>query len=289
MVEEWIAFARSNRTAEEVRLLAILQRGEESGAPDLDALHALGGAAARERHAATDTAVIDWLSADPSPARLATAEPFLAAYTPARADPAITERVSVALGAVRRSLPSQAPPPAATATAAQPSVPPAGAPPGSSPDQSIEVRQLPPSEDPEIPPPLAFAPPGAAPEPAAPPSATMQPPGAAAAASLPAPAPAAPPVLLLIVEDGGVEGQRVPLMERVTVGRHASSHLVLPDLEVSRGHAVIERDAQGQVTITDLGSANGTYVNGERVTRHVLRPGDRLTLGQTHLRVTENA
>jgi pSer/pThr/pTyr-binding forkhead associated (FHA) protein len=101
--------------------------------------------------------------------------------------------------------------------------------------------------------------------------------------------PAAAPTLLLIVEDGSIQGQRVPLTGRVTVGRHASSNLVLPDLEVSRGHAIIERDANGDVTITDQGSANGTYVNGSRVTRHVLRPGDRLTLGQTHLRVIENA
>lgn len=281
MVDEWTAFVQSNRTAETMRLLAVLQHAEESGTPDTAALHALGDAAGHERYAAADTTVIDWLYADPSSARLAVVEPFFAAFTAARADPAITERVNVTFAAVRRSLP-QTPPLPVPAPAAPMSASPVGAPPSSSHDASIEVRQLPPSEDPELPPPLVVAPPGA---PAAVPSAAM-PPGTVAPAPTDS---AAPPTLLLIVEDGGVEGQRVPLTERVTVGRHASSNLVLPDLEVSRGHAVIERDAQGQVTITDLGSANGTYVNGQRVTRHILRPGDRLTLGQTHLRVIENA
>jgi hypothetical protein len=285
MAEEWIAFARGNRAAEDARLLTILEHGEVSGAPDVTALHALGDAAARERHAATDTAVIDWLYRDPSPARLAVVEPFLTAYAHARADQAITERVSDALANARRALPPHGPVPPQVSTSHTPSAPapPTGAPPGIAHTQGIQVRQLPPSEDQEVQPPAPGVPPiSPAPVSAAPPTSPPTP-----AAPTPPPAPATPPTLLLIVEDGGVERQRIPLIERITVGRHGSSQLILPDPEVSRSHAVFERDALGQITIADLSSANGIWVNGERVTRHVLRPGDHLVLGQTHLRVIE--
>jgi hypothetical protein len=282
MRAEWIAFARSNRAAEDERLVAILAQGEEIGMPDTATLQALGETAAHARGTdgadATATAVLNWLRAAPSAARIAIVTPFFAAFTFAAADPAVTERVNTELAALG----------AGPAMQPSPSVPQIGAPPGQSPTGGIQVRQLPPSDDPNIPargapPAPPQAPPGAPPVPMAAPSAASQtmPP--------PPPAPAAPPALLLVIEDGGVAGQRIPLTERLTIGRHASSRIVLPDLEVSRSHAVIEPDALGEVTITDNGSANGTWINGERVTRHVLRPGDRLVLGQTNLRIIENA
>jgi FHA domain len=66
------------------------------------------------------------------------------------------------------------------------------------------------------------------------------------------------------------------------VGRHQACDVVLEDLAVSRRHArLVHRD--GTWVIQDLASRNGTLVNGVRVGRTELRPGDRLLLGDTRL------
>ncbi|MFI5914774.1 FHA domain-containing protein [Dactylosporangium sp. NPDC051541] len=68
-----------------------------------------------------------------------------------------------------------------------------------------------------------------------------------------------------------------------TLGRHGgSATVVLDDRDVSRRHARIEL-AGDELTIADLGSTNGTFVNDERVTRRVLAPGDRLRIGRFEL------
>lgn len=64
----------------------------------------------------------------------------------------------------------------------------------------------------------------------------------------------------------------------VIVGRSRSSDLRLPGGDASRRHAEITGNAQG-FTLFDLGSTNGTYVNGERVQEHPLKPGDRIEIG----------
>ena len=74
--------------------------------------------------------------------------------------------------------------------------------------------------------------------------------------------------------------KRFPLKTGGTiVGRDAKySEVVLPALHVSRQHAELLVDGKSEsVTIKDLGSANGTFVNGERVTQAQLRPGDQIT------------
>ena len=65
------------------------------------------------------------------------------------------------------------------------------------------------------------------------------------------------------------------------VGRHPGADLVLTDPTVSRWHARLERDAAtGEWLLTDLGSTNGTLVNGWRVAApQWVRPGDRLSFG----------
>ncbi|OPY57192.1 MAG: Oxoglutarate dehydrogenase inhibitor [Pelotomaculum sp. PtaU1.Bin035] len=66
----------------------------------------------------------------------------------------------------------------------------------------------------------------------------------------------------------------------LVVGRHAGCDVVLNDTSVSRRHARLEW-RQGQYTVTDLGSTNGTRVNGLRISTKTLKPGDVLTLGTT--------
>jgi pSer/pThr/pTyr-binding forkhead associated (FHA) protein len=69
----------------------------------------------------------------------------------------------------------------------------------------------------------------------------------------------------------------------VVLGRNPGSTVVLPDPQVSGTHARIT--AQGNVhLLEDLGSRNGTFVNGTRITGPtVLRAGDRIVLGDTNL------
>lgn len=68
---------------------------------------------------------------------------------------------------------------------------------------------------------------------------------------------------------------------RVLIGRETNNDIVVNDLNVSRQHAQIAFEPQGVWVITDLGSTNGTLVNGAMVTRRGLSSGDRITLGVT--------
>ena len=74
------------------------------------------------------------------------------------------------------------------------------------------------------------------------------------------------------------------LFERdiIKIGRLASAHLRLDDPKVSRIHAVIDI-ANGEVSIIDMGSAEGTRVNGEKVSRTRLNDGDEIGLGDSRL------
>lgn len=68
---------------------------------------------------------------------------------------------------------------------------------------------------------------------------------------------------------------------RVMLGRETGNDIVVNDLNTSRQHAQIEFEPQGVWVITDLGSTNGTLVNGSPITRRGLSDGDRITLGIT--------
>lgn len=63
----------------------------------------------------------------------------------------------------------------------------------------------------------------------------------------------------------------------MTIGRHAHNDIVIEDRAVSGEHAAITIGA-GNAVLEDLGSTNGTFVNGQRITRHQLADLDRLTL-----------
>jgi adenylate cyclase len=73
-----------------------------------------------------------------------------------------------------------------------------------------------------------------------------------------------------------------PLGARTTLGRHPANTLRLADREVSKEHACVERAGTGFI-IKDLGSSNGTYVNGRRVRELKLKEGDEIALGNSRL------
>lgn len=89
-----------------------------------------------------------------------------------------------------------------------------------------------------------------------------------------------PPHLEVWLDSGSV--RRFDLTgDRVTVGRSATSDVVLDDGQTSRVHAVLEQFA-GAWVVRDVGSRNGTFVNGRAVDGQAgLRDGDELRVGRT--------
>lgn len=174
---------------------------------------------------------------------------------------------------------------------AVPPPPPAPAPPEPPPPASLP-EPAPPAEPPKPPPPASLPeppPPAPAPEPPPPPAA-----GPAPAAD--APAAAAPPV--------GAPAAGAPAVATfdasgtTTIGRDPGCDIVLTDLLVSRRHAEVRQEGAvaaggpgtgryqpgtGRYQLVDLGTTNGTYLNGNRINRATLRPGDRVAVGHVEL------
>jgi len=110
------------------------------------------------------------------------------------------------------------------------------------------------------------------------------------AAGLKAPAPVSPAAdaeafatvaissALLIEDRAGQPGAHHRLGILTTIGRTPDNQVVVPVREVSRRHAEIVLTESGYV-LKDLGSPNGTFVNGERVTEHRLQDEDRIAMG----------
>jgi hypothetical protein len=86
------------------------------------------------------------------------------------------------------------------------------------------------------------------------------------------------PVLVMLSDDKPVK--TIPVERRVRIGRQADNDLVVSDPGISRHHAEVINE-RGTCTLHDLGSTNGTYVNGSVTSEHVLRHGDRISLGST--------
>ncbi|OQC04371.1 MAG: Oxoglutarate dehydrogenase inhibitor [Alphaproteobacteria bacterium ADurb.Bin100] len=84
----------------------------------------------------------------------------------------------------------------------------------------------------------------------------------------------------LVVSSDGVETQHVHLIkDRTTLGRRHHNDVALSDLSVSGMHCVFERGDSGAIWLMDVGSTNGTYVNGERIQRRQLEDQDVVTVG----------
>jgi hypothetical protein len=101
----------------------------------------------------------------------------------------------------------------------------------------------------------------------------------------PAPSPARLPVELHFLS-GPLDGRIVPMKARVRIGREVvDNDLVLDDPSVSRHHALIEA-LDGGFQIRDLGSSNGTFLNGMRLDRPLrLSAGDQLKVGQIQISI----
>jgi signal transduction histidine kinase len=94
----------------------------------------------------------------------------------------------------------------------------------------------------------------------------------------------------LFVVQGADQGKRIELRGKpASLGRDPANTLRLADGEVSRRHAELRPAAPGRYRVVDLGSANGTFLNGEPVDEAPLQPGDLLQVGGTTLLYAEDS
>jgi len=75
----------------------------------------------------------------------------------------------------------------------------------------------------------------------------------------------------------------------IKIGRLATAHLCLDDDKVSRIHSVIEVAPDGKLSIIDMGSVEGTWVNGKKVSKGALTFGDEIRIGNTLIKVEDGA
>jgi adenosylhomocysteinase len=88
----------------------------------------------------------------------------------------------------------------------------------------------------------------------------------------------------IVVKTGALAGKRIEITAELVLGRE-NADVVLPDEETSRRHALI-RPENGKAIIEDLGSTNGTFVNGARIEGATqLRGGEEIRVGETTLEI----
>ena len=76
------------------------------------------------------------------------------------------------------------------------------------------------------------------------------------------------------------------LAKQTTIGRASTNDVVLDSMQVSRHHALVTVDGPS-VTLSDLGSRNGVFVNGRRVSESRLHHGDEVRIGRRIMRFLE--
>ncbi|HEY3807072.1 MAG TPA: adenylate/guanylate cyclase domain-containing protein [Kofleriaceae bacterium] len=81
----------------------------------------------------------------------------------------------------------------------------------------------------------------------------------------------------------GEERQEFELAAFNTIGRHPENTIQVLDRIISKNHAQIQRAADGRFLLRDLGSLNGTFLRGERVSERFLLDGDEVTMGSTRI------
>jgi len=92
-------------------------------------------------------------------------------------------------------------------------------------------------------------------------------------------------MLKLVVLSEGMTGRTQELKgEKTTIGRTDDNTLAIAEASVSSHHAELLLSGN-EVLVRDLGSTNGTCINGERITESALKPGEGLRLGQVTMRL----
>ena len=95
----------------------------------------------------------------------------------------------------------------------------------------------------------------------------------------------APPRALLIETRGAMIGRAFPVVATaLSMGRDADCTVVIASARASRRHCEIRPETTG-LFLHDLGSGNGTFVNGERIRARELRPGDLIDVGDEQFRI----
>jgi pSer/pThr/pTyr-binding forkhead associated (FHA) protein len=88
----------------------------------------------------------------------------------------------------------------------------------------------------------------------------------------------------LVIASGAGAGERLLLTkDEMVAGRDVSADFLLDDVSVSRRHAIFTRTASGRISLRDLNSLNGTYVNGARVEEVILQSADDVQIGKYKL------
>ncbi|MGK0296892.1 MAG: hypothetical protein ACI9XC_000491 [Gammaproteobacteria bacterium] len=72
------------------------------------------------------------------------------------------------------------------------------------------------------------------------------------------------------------------------IGRSLDNEMTIPDSSISRRHAEIQRESNGQFVVYDRGSSNGVYVNNKKISKHLLLEGEILEIGDVFFRFTQN-
>ncbi len=89
----------------------------------------------------------------------------------------------------------------------------------------------------------------------------------------------------ILCKSGSLNGQEFELTaESYKIGRDEGNDIVLTDEGISRNHAEIKKENDGYI-VADLGSTNGTYVDEQKVTRHVLKNGQTVRLHTVGVRL----
>src|SRR3954449_1830163 len=96
---------------------------------------------------------------------------------------------------------------------------------------------------------------------------------------------------IIRITGGPAQGSQIDVGQELQIGRSAGAEGRLgDDPEISRQHARLSRNPQGQLVVEDLGSTNGTYVNGQRIAgATTLNPGDTVQMGRSTLSVEGGA
>jgi pSer/pThr/pTyr-binding forkhead associated (FHA) protein len=93
----------------------------------------------------------------------------------------------------------------------------------------------------------------------------------------------------LVVLSEGMSGRTYEIkVDRTTVGRLEDNSFQIPEQSVSSHHCEILLRGQ-EIVVKDLNSTNGSYINGEKITEAVLKPGQILRLGQVEMRLENGA